>query len=298
MQDSDVLNCILAVRREWAGLPQRLFMDGAICTSRSVSKLLLEKMGLSLTHSMATNSLCQAKVERFIGTISRSILKLQTASPSTSFETLVDEARLSYNNTCTSNLGGKCPSDLHFFRSNANLTETDGSMPISGLMGDVETMREVFNAKRAAQDQVLHGDVRRFMMRREAENVGDRDDRLKISNLAFKKRTSFWTGAPSKLQFRVDEDAFEIVSRVATNSFRCMSIVDGRVQLLPGDHFVKTNLPKDKLQALVAKMLCIRRSESSNAPPSSSTRRTANEVLDAVAAALDFLESSLSRLFS
>ena len=102
-------------------------------------------------------------------------------------------------------------------------------------------MREVFNAKRAAQDQVLHGDVRRFMMRREAENVGDRYNQLKIGDLAFKKCISFWTGAPRKLQFRVDEDAFEIVSRVATNSFRCVSIVDGRVQLLPGDHLVKTN---------------------------------------------------------
>ena len=158
-------------------------------------------------------------------------------------------------------------------------------------------MREVFNAKRAAQDQVLHGDVRRFMMRREAENVGDKDDRLKIGDFAFKKRTSFWTGAPRKLQFKVDEDAFQVVSRVATNSFRCVSVVDGRVQILPGDHLVKSNLTRDKLQALVAKMSIIRGSESGGPRPSSRTRRSGNGVVDAVATALDYSESSLSLLF-
>ena len=167
---------------------------------------------------------------------------------------------------------------------------------MSGLTGDVETMREVLDAKRATQEQVIHGDVRRFMMRREAENVGDRDDKLKIGDLAFKKRTSFWTGAPRKLQFKVDEDAFEIVSRIATNSFRCVSVIDGRVIVLPGDQLVKTNLPKDKLQTLVAKMSIIRGSEPGQPPPTRA-RRSADENIDAVARALEISERSLPLLF-
>ena len=269
-KDDDVLDCLLRMRQEWAGLPPRLLMDGAICQSRSVSTSLLKKMGISITHSMANNSLCQARVERLIGTISRSILKLQTDSPTTPFQRLVDEARIQYNNTATSNLGGKSPSDLHFFRSTANLIGVDGNIPLSGLTGDVKTARQVVAAKRAAQEEVLANDVRRFVQRREKEAAGDRDDRLKIGNRVFKKRTVYWTGSPRKLQFKVDENAFEIISKIATNSYKVRSIIDDKIFIFPGDHLVKTLLTSEQLRALVARMALVR--EKAGPAPRAMTR--------------------------
>ena len=139
-------------------------------------------MGISITHSMPNNSLRQARVERLIGTISRSILKLQTDSPTTPFQRLIDEARIQYNNTATSNLGGKSPLDLHFFRLNANLIGVNRNVPLCGLTGDAKTAWQVVAAKRAAQEAVLANDVRRFVQRREKEAAGDRDNQLKIGN--------------------------------------------------------------------------------------------------------------------
>ena len=152
-------------RKEWAGLPRKLHMDSAICQSRSVSTKLMEKLGVELIHSTPHNSLCQAKIERFIGTISRDILKLKTASPTTPFKIIVNEARIAYNNTSSANLGGRSPSDLHFCRSSTNLIDVDGSFPLSGLTGDSRSAKSIVDAKRAAQDAVLQNDVRRFLSR-------------------------------------------------------------------------------------------------------------------------------------
>ena len=257
-KDEDVLDCLLRMRQEWAGLPPRFFMDGAICQSRSVSTELLKGMGISITHSLPNNSLCQARVERLIGTISRSILKLQADSPTTPFQRLVDEARIQYNNTSTDNLGGRSPSDLHFFRSNANLIDVDGHVPLSGLTGDSTTARQVADAKRAAQEEVLANDVRRYVQRREKEAAGDRDDRLKVGNRVFKKRTVYWPNSPRKLQFKIDEDAFEIISKIATNSFKCRSVINDRIYVWPGDHLVKTLLTSEQLRSLVARMSLVR----------------------------------------
>ena len=294
-KDSDVVACLLEMRKEWSGLPRRLHMDSAICQSRSVSTQLLSKLGVELTHSMPHNSACQSKVERFIGTISRSILKLRTASSSTPFNQLVDEARISYNNTCTENLGGRCPSDLHFFRSNANIIDPDGSFPLSGLTGDSRTAAGVVAAKRAAQDAVLHNDVRRFQMRREKENVGDADDKLKVGQFAFKKRTSFWGSIPRKLQFRLDEDAFEVVGKIATNSFKCVSIVDGETVILPGDQLVRTTLSRDELKALLERMRRLREGSAhvSFRRSTRATTRTGNDVVALIDAPGDILLSEL-----
>ena len=181
-----------------------------------------------------------------------------TASPSTPFPQIVNEARISYNNTSTANLGNQSPSDLHFFRSNANLMDVDGSLPLSGLTGSLPIARQVVAAKRKAQELVLHNDVRRFVQRRDRENPGDADDKLKVGDLVFKKRTSFWGSVPRKLQFRVDEDAFEIVGKLATNSFQCKSVLDGELAIFPGGQLVRTTLKVEELKALLARMKVIR----------------------------------------
>ena len=269
-KDADVLECLLEIRRQWSGLPQRLHMDSVLCQSRSVSTTMLKKMGISLTHSMPNNSVCQAKVERYIGTISRSILKIQTASPGTPFKRVIDEAVLQYNNTCTDILGGRCPSEFQFFKANANLMDVDGHVPLDGLTGDSRTFKHLVDARLAMQDEVLHNDVRRFVQRRDKENPGDRDDKIKVGDYALKKRTSFWSGAPRKLQFKVDEDAFEVVSKLATNSYKCISLMTGDAQILPGEQIVKTKMSREKLQTLVRKMSELR--ALSNGDPAASRR--------------------------
>ena len=270
-KDTDAMESLLKIRAEWNGLPRRLHCDSAICQSRSISTRLMETLGVEITHSLPHTSTCQAKVERFIGTISRTILKLKTASPSTPFETLVGEARLSYNNTSTDLLGGRCPSDLHFFRSNANLVDVDGTMPLSGLTGDSKTAKQLVDAKKLAQDAVLRNDVRRFRQRRERENPGDANDKLKIGDLVMKKRTSFWGSIPRKLQWKVDEDAMKIVSKLATNSFKVTSIMSGQNFILPGGQLVKSTLTENGLKALVTRMKRLREG-TEHVPERPSTR--------------------------
>ena len=192
-------------------------------------------------------------------------------SPSTPFQQVVNEARISYNNTATTNLGGQSPSDLHFFRSNANLIDVDGTLPLSGLTGNVLDARRVVALKQQAQETVIHNDVRRFLQRRDRENPGDADDKLRVGDFVFRKRTSFWGSVPRKLQFRVDEDAFKIVGKLATNSFRCSSVLDGELAVFPGGQLVRTTLKEEELKALLARMKVVR--ESLNRVPDDRTRR-------------------------
>ena len=50
-------------------------------------------------------------------------------------------------------------------------------------------------------------------------------------------------------------DAFSVESRVATNSFRCRSLIDGEVSILPGDVLIKLkNFDEDSARALCARM--------------------------------------------
>ena len=54
-----------------------------------------------------------------------------------------------------------------------------------------------------------------------------------------KKRTSFPRGAAKKLCAKLVVDAYRILSRVGTNSFRVQSVVDGEISIFPGDHLVR-----------------------------------------------------------
>ena len=54
-----------------------------------------------------------------------------------------------------------------------------------------------------------------------------------------KKKTSFPRGAARKLCAKLVVDAYRIVSRVGTNSFRVESVIDGETSILPGDHLVR-----------------------------------------------------------
>ena len=84
------------------------------------------------------------------------------------------------------------------------------------------------------------------------------------------QRTSFPVNAPKKLAFKVLIEAYEVKQRVATNSFRCESLLTGEISVIAGDLLIKTkNLSKDELIALCAEM-----QEAAIRNAARSTRRT------------------------
>ena len=179
--------------------------------------------------------------------------------------------------------------------------DVDGHVPLDGLTGDARAFKHLVDARLAMQDEVLHNDVRRFVQRRDKENPGDRDDKIKVGDYALKKRTSFWSGAPRKLQFKVDEDAFEVVSKLATNSYKCVSLMTGDYLILPGEQIVKTKMDREKLKLLVRKMGELRALSSgggSAAPTRSSRRRGPPADALAVSSVESLLEdSSIQSIF-
>ena len=73
-----------------------------------------------------------------------------------------------------------------------------------------------------------------------------------------KKRTSWPSSLPRKQGWRVVVDAFAVESRVATNSFRCRSLIDGEISVLPGDVLIKLkNFDEDSARALCARMTTV-----------------------------------------
>ena len=279
-QDSDVVECLMEVRKEWGFLPRRLHCDRALCSKFTISSKVCEWFGVELTHSMAANSRCQSKVERFIGTITRLILKMQSAAPNIQFHQLVTEARTCYNNTSTDVLNGASPSSLHFFRQGANLVDIDGRMPLDGVTNPSKSVADALIAKRAAHDEVLKSDVRRFQRRKEDVNPRDPNTFLQVGDLCLKKRTSFFANAPKKIQSKVDEDAFEITGKIATNSYRTTSIVDGRQYVHCGDHLVRSHLDRPGLLRLIERLKLVRL--AFNAPQAARPNTRSRNVVDAI----------------
>ena len=68
----------------------------------------------------------------------------------------------------------------------------------------------------------------------------------------------FPRNSPKKLCFRVVVDAFRVVDRVGTNSFRCESLTTGRKELLSGDVLIKLRHHTEES----ARQLCLRMEEA------------------------------------
>ena len=256
--DKDVILHLNEIRKEWAGFPRRIQMDRALCKSNTLSSQMLRQHGIELFHGMACVSRCQSKVERFIGSFVRLLLKLHdAASEKLPFSSLIDEARVCYNTTATDTLGGRSPADLHFTRSNANLIDDEG-LPVGGIPNLRKKWIPLWQSRVQAFDDVIKNDVRRFQQRRERENPLDFTSHLQIGDLCFKKRTSFLQHTPKKIQHRVDNDAYEIVAKLATNSFRCLSLRFGNYAILPGDHLIRTHLSREGVLKILDKIETLR----------------------------------------
>ena len=67
----------------------------------------------------------------------------------------------------------------------------------------------------------------------------DAGRRLRAGDYVMKKKSSFPRGAARKMCAKLVVDAFEITSRVATNAFRCKSVISGEETILSGDHLVR-----------------------------------------------------------
>ena len=83
----------------------------------------------------------------------------------------------------------------------------------------------------------------------------DNSAKLRPNDLALKKRTTFPTAAPKKLAYKINIDAYKIDARVATNAYKCTSLITKRQVILPGDQIIKLrNLSEEEVVALVKRM--------------------------------------------
>ena len=83
----------------------------------------------------------------------------------------------------------------------------------------------------------------------------DYTSKLKVGSLCLRKRTVFPTQSPRKLCYKVVVNAYRITSKLGTNAWRCVSLIDGGRAILPGDHLVKVSgLTEEELVALCREM--------------------------------------------
>ena len=114
-----------------------------------------------------------------------------------------------------------------------------------------------------------------FLKKKDHSLPTDYSRRLKRGDLCLLKRTSFAKGIQKKLAFKLQKNAFEVMDRVGTNTFRCKSILTDDICILPGDLLLITrNQTKEDLLRLCERMEeMATKNEASNSPPM--TRRRA-----------------------
>ena len=109
-------------------------------------------------------------------------------------------------------------------------------------------------AARATGRDVLTHEVEVALKRKKKEAATNYTLRLKIGDVCLKKRTSFPSNTPKKLCYRQTVDAFQIVARVATNMYKCVSIISNEHFYYPGDVLIKVKLSVEQARKLVQSM--------------------------------------------
>ena len=246
--DSSVVEGFLALKDALCGFPAKIHMDNAIACQNTASRRYLKERGVEIIHGMAGISRCQASVERAIGSLTRQICRMKTAKPSIPFYRLVAEAVYVINSTPSTALAaGVAPKELHFIKAPSDFlhhtTATGGDANIA------------IKAARDAGRKTLVEDVKRYIKRQRMISPTDYTSKLKVGSLCLRKRTVFPTQSPRKLCYKLTMNCYRITSKLGTNAWRCISLIDGETAVLPGDHLVQVKgLTESELVALCREM--------------------------------------------
>ena len=235
--DNDVFHCFLEVRRQFSGFHKRVSVDNALLQVNSRARDFLEKNGVAILHGCPYISRDQSKAEKTIGTISRLVCKYHTDHPELTFPRLVEEAVLAYNSSpCKGLPDNVSPRDAHFVRAPSTFLhaapEVDRKAP--------KSIKDAVDAARKIGASTLANDVAAFVRRQERRSPTNQSAKVRVGDLCLKKRTSFPANAPRKLAFKIIADAYEVKSKVGSNSYRVESLLTGEEAVLPGDHLIKT----------------------------------------------------------
>ena len=211
---------------------------------------------------MAFNSRSQSKCERVIGTLTRLICKLQTENPDMSFLQVVEEGVISYNSAPHTSLP-RClsPREMHFIAPTPSFLDVNRP----------ET-RDRATARTTMEETAAH-EVAAMLRRRQRFSPTNYSAKLKIGDVALKRRTSFPKGVPKKLAFQIEMKGYVVMSKVATNAFRCRDVMSGETVILPGDLLVRLrHHSEESVKRLVAEMSALADG------PKKGTLRTRSEV--------------------
>ena len=247
--DNDIFRAVDHLRESLAGLPRRLQVDNALLNKHSKTRKYLESNGVWIHHGHPYVSRCQGIAEKAIGTLSTSVRKLHTAAPDTPFHHLVREATMIMNNSPHESLpAGMTPKMVHFVRPTTSFLHYNPELEVKRPKNITSAIQ---TAQKAAQS-VLHHNVAAALRRKEHESPQDHARKLRVDDLVLKKRTSFAKNVTKKTAYKLAIDAYRVIARVATNSFRVKSLMDDAISCLPGDQLIKvSNLDEDGMRQLV-----------------------------------------------
>jgi len=270
VDDANITKAILNIRDVLCGFPNHIMMDNAICKQNSSALKLLLDHGVKVSHGMANISRNQAKIERAISSLTRLICKMQTQDPKTSFIRLVANATYVLNSLPVSH-SLVSPKEAHFHRP-----------PSDFLRHEEETKSHTGSAvlaARRASDLTLVADVQRHLKRRTKLSPTDYTRMIKIGELILRKRTSFPKSSPKKLCYKVIFEPFKVLNKVASNSYRCKSLISQSEIIVPGDGIVKLGkLSNQEALALCARMEARAAEEAGSLASPRVTRRSARSV--------------------
>ena len=196
----------------------------------SPSSARLLDHGVKVSHGMAGISRNQAKIERMISSLTRLIRKTQTQDPKTSFVRIVANATYVLNSLPVSHSLVN-PKEAHFYRPPSDFLRHEEE-------SKTNTGSAVLAARRAS-DLTLVADVQRHLKRRTKLSPTDYTRMIKVGELILQRRTSFPKSAPCKLCYKVIFEPFKVLNKVASNSYRCKSLINQCEIIVPGDGIVK-----------------------------------------------------------
>ena len=230
---------------------------------------------------MAFVSRCQSKAEKRIQTLQLTVNKLHTASPSSKFETIVDEATIVLNNSPSEGLPrGLTPKDLLFARPTNSFFLPSSGAEEDGINRDVRYKDFMKVAREAERDTLVHK-IKSHITRQKATLPTSYTRTLRAGDLALRKRTIFPVGAPKKLCHKLKIEAYKILKRVATNSFRVVSVVTGVEEILPGDLLCKVKrFDEEGLRQLVEAMRKTAEAQTVAVPRRTRSSRLINQITE------------------